>query len=191
VQRPFAAAGGRRRRGARRFHRRQWAQRLFTGWAGDWGEFDRGRLDAAALVQRTSRRTGMPAADVQAVVQAIPRALQPDAETVGLVKRLRQRGHRLLFLSNMPEPYACHLERHHAIGDWFDDGLYSARVDAIKPEPRIFELATLRFGGDARQIVFLDDMVVNVMAAQDAGWQALRFVDALQAEQALSALGVG
>ena len=63
-----------------------------------------------------------------------------------LLQRLHAQGLPLYFLSNMPEPYAQHLERAHDFVGWFRDGVFSARVHLNKPEPAIFELAAARFG---------------------------------------------
>jgi putative hydrolase of the HAD superfamily len=167
-----------------------WAAQIFTGWGGDWGDFDRGRLDAAALITRTAARTGLPAADVQAVVQAIPRALRPDVATVALIEQLRSSGHRLLYLSNMPEPYALWLEQQYPLQAWFDGGVFSARVDCIKPEPAIFAAAEEQFAACGEALVFLDDVLHNVRAAQLAGWRALHYRSAEQARAGLAAMGI-
>lgn len=158
---------------------------LFQSWGGDWAEFDRGTVEAADLVQRIARRTGLPAAEVDSVVQAIPRALQPDAATVALVHRLRARQRGVYFLSNMPAPYADHLEAAHGCDRWFDGGVFSARVQAIKPEPAIFEIAARQFQARPEELVFLDDVEKNVIAAREAGWKALQFTTAAEAEAAL------
>jgi putative hydrolase of the HAD superfamily len=167
-----------------------WAQQIFTGWGGDWGEFDRGRLDEAALVQRIAKRTGLGAAEVQAVVQAIPRALQPDAATVALIEALGTAGHRVLYLSNMPEPYAQWLETQYPLHQWFDDGVFSARVDSVKPEPAIYEKAARQFKTAPDNLLFLDDVVHNVRAAKACGWHALHYQSAAQAKAELAALGI-
>lgn len=167
-----------------------WGRQIFTGWGGDWGEFDRGKLDANALVERTAMRTGLAEDEVRAVVDAIPLALVPDAGTVALIEELRAAGHRLYFLSNMPEPYARHLETAHPLQDWFDGGVFSAHVHAIKPEPAIFRIAEQRFGARGDELIFFDDVAGNVQAARMAGWGAVQFRDAAQARQALAAMDV-
>lgn len=166
-----------------------WGRQIFTCWGGDWGEFDRGRLDADALVQRTAARTGLAEADVRAVVDAIPRALRPDPATVALIGELRSAGHTLYFLSNMPAPYARWLEAEHPLDDWFDAGLFSADARAIKPEPAIFSMAEQRFGARGDELLFLDDVQANVRAAQAAGWQAAQYLDAGQVRRVLAGHG--
>lgn len=168
---------------------RHWAQQIFQGYGGDWAEFDRGTVDPADLVQRIARRTGLPAAAVQAVVDAVPLALQPLPDTVALAEQLHAAGHRLYFLSNMPAPYADHLEQTHGFLQRFTDGIYSARVRQVKPERAIFDLAAQRFGVPPADLLFFDDVVANVAAAQQAGWQAAHFTDAAAARALLQARG--
>lgn len=155
---------------------------IFQGYAGDWGDFDRGTVDAPELVWRIAMRTGLPRPAVQALVDSIPDALVPKPDTVALVERLRRPAVPMFFLSNMPGPYADELDRRHAFVRAFDDGVYSARVGLVKPEPAIFALAAQRFRAAPAELVFLDDHWVNVEAAQAAGWNALRFTDAAAAE---------
>jgi putative hydrolase of the HAD superfamily len=157
-----------------------WERQLFQSYGGDWGEFDRGTVTVPELVQRVARRTGLPAAEVQTVVDAVPRELQPIAQSVALVHRLADAGHTLHYLSNMPAPYADVLERHDFFSR-FASGVFSARVHHNKPEPAIFHTALQRFGGTAQELVFLDDHAPNVEAARALGWNALVFKNAAQA----------
>jgi putative hydrolase of the HAD superfamily len=166
-----------------------WVAHIFQGYAGDWGDFDRGTVSVPELVQRIATRTGLAAADVRTVIDAVPRELQPVPETVMLLRRLHAAGHELYFLSNMPAPYAEQLESENDFMRCFRDGVFSARVQLAKPEAAIFELARERFGAQASELVFLDDHVPNVEAARSLGWQALHFSHAAQAEAALRELG--
>jgi putative hydrolase of the HAD superfamily len=165
------------------------AESIFQGYGGDWAEFDRGQLEVPELVRRIATRTGLPFGEVQAVVDAVPAELQPQPDTVALLARLHAAGHRMYFLSNMPRPYAEHLEREHAFIGWFADGVISARVRLIKPEPEIFDFAARRFGVPPAQLVFIDDMPANVEAARRAGWNALQFLDAADCEAQLRRRG--
>ena len=166
-----------------------WVAQVFQSYGGDWGEFDRGTVEPGDLVQRISGRTGLTPAEVQAVVDAVPASLQPIPASVDLLQRLQQPGRPMFYLSNMPAPYADHLEREHAFVRAFSDGVFSARVKLIKPDPAIFRMASQRFGVAPAELVFLDDHPANVAAARAAGWQALLFSDAAQAEQDLRASG--
>ena len=167
-----------------------WVAQIFQNYGGDWGDFDRGLVEPAVLVQRIAARTGLAPADVQKVVDGVPRELQPKAATVALLRRLHDAGHGLYFLSNMPEPYALHLEQSHDFLGLFDDGVFSSRVRHIKPAPEIFNIAVERFGHRSQELVFLDDSLPNVEAARALGWNALHFSDAAQAALDLQAAGL-
>ena len=160
---------------------------IFQGYGGDWGEFDRGAVAVDVLAQRIARRVpAVSAAQARAVIDAVPAALLPIAGTVALLQQLHARGHALYFLSNMPEPYARHLEATHHFLRLFRRGVFSARVKMIKPEPAIFEHAAEAFGIVPAHSLFIDDMARNVAAAQVAGWQAFQFSDPAQCEAELS-----
>jgi putative hydrolase of the HAD superfamily len=167
-----------------------WARQVFQSYGGDWGEFDRGTVEPAALVQRIARRTGLTEAEVQRVVDAVPHELQPQPDTVALLRRLHAAGRALYFLSNMPAPYADHLQAAHDFMGLFTDGVFSGRVHHNKPEPAIFELAAARFGGTPASLFFIDDHAPNVQAAQALGWQGTVFTSAAQLEAALRACGL-
>lgn len=156
---------------------RQAADAIFEGFrpGGDWAEFDRGAVDVPELVARLAARTGYAPQALQAFVEAIPPHLQPRVETVALMRRLKQAGHALYYLSNMPAPFADRLERLHPFFAWFTGGVFSARVQTIKPLPAIFEHARAQFARPPQELLFLDDMPVNVDAARRLGWQALHF----------------
>ncbi len=167
-----------------------WVAQIFQSYGGDWGEFDRGTVETAVLVQRIAGRTGLPAADVQRVIDGVPRELQPKPDTVAMLRRLHSAGHGLYFLSNMPEPFAAHLERTHDFMRLFDDGVFSSRVKHIKPAVEIFDIAASRFGHPPQQLLFLDDLQPNVEAARARGWRGLHFSGAAQAARDLRAAGL-
>jgi len=166
---------------------------LFQGFlpGSDWADFDLGLIEPAALAERIGRRTGLGADDLLAVIDAIPHHLAAHEPTVELMRRLKREGHRLFYLSNMPAPYADHLERHHDFFDLFDDGVFSARVQMMKPQPAIFHAAARRFGLTPAELVFVDDVAHNVAAARALGWQALHFTSAADCAEALRAPGSG
>lgn len=162
---------------------------FFQNYEGDWGRFDRGTIEVPELAPRIAERLGFELGEVQAVIDAVPGELEVQKATVDLLHRLHDKGHKLYFLSNMPEPYAVHLESSHDFFSRFTDGVFSSRVKLIKPEPEIFELATKRFGIEPAQTVFIDDVAKNVEMARAHGWHAIRFITAKQVEADLTALG--
>jgi HAD superfamily hydrolase (TIGR01509 family) len=62
----------------------------------------------------------------------------------------------------------------------FDELIISAEVGIVKPDPRIFHLAVGRLGVQPAEAVFIDDMLVNVEAANREGFKAIQFLDTHQ-----------
>ncbi len=158
------------------------ARQLFQGFdpGSDWALFDLGQIEPDALARRIAQRTGLPVADVQAVIDAIPPHLATLEGTEALLHELRAQGHRLCFLSNMPAPYAEHLLREKPFFSAFEDGIFSAHVQQIKPDAAIYALAVERFGLNGGDVWFIDDVQRNLDAAQAHGWQGVRFESAPQ-----------
>ena len=167
-----------------------WVAQIFQGYQGDWGDFDRGAVEVPELVQRIARRTGLAAADVQTVVDGVPRELQPLPDSVALLRELHAAGHTLFYLSNMPAPYADHLRSSNDFMACFRDGVFSGHVGHNKPEAAIFELAAKRFGVAPRELLFMDDHLPNIDAAHALGWQAFQFSSAAQARALLHERGL-
>lgn len=167
-----------------------WVAQIFQSYQGDWGEFDSGHVEIPALVSRIAARTGLDEAEVQAVVDAAPIALTPLPGTVALIERLKATGRKLYFLSNMPLPFAEHLERSHHFMAWFDGGVFSSRAKVNKPDAAIFSHALAQFGLPAEQVLFIDDHGPNVEAARALGWQAVQFVDHGELERELTQRGL-
>ncbi len=168
---------------------RHWAAQVFQAYGGDWGDFDRGVVEPPELARRIAARTGLTVGEVQAVIDGCQQELEPLPDTVAWLRRLHAQGRPLHYLSNMPEPSAAYFERTHDFMKLFESGVFSSRVKLIKPDPAIFEHAAALFGRAPAQLMFLDDHLPNIVAAREAGWQAVHFVDAAQAEAEVLARG--
>ena len=168
---------------------RHWVQQVFQAYGGDWGDFDRGVVEPPELARRIAARTGLDEAEAAAIIEAAPRELEPLPDTEDWLRRLHAQGRPLHFLSNMPEPFAAHFERTHDLMALFESGVFSARVQLLKPEPAIYEHAAAAFGRAPADLLFLDDHLPNIVAAREAGWTAVHFTDAAQAEAEVLALG--
>lgn len=166
------------------------AAKIFQAHAidADWSRFDQGMIDVPELIHKISLRTGYPSTDLQKLIDAVPDHLSPKESTVELVRELHAAGHRLFYLSNMPAPYARHLEKQYSFMNLFNGGVFSCDVNLIKPDPAIFDLCTsdLRL---TESPIFIDDSVLNVQAATRAGWQTIHFENAAQTRDRLVTLG--
>jgi HAD superfamily hydrolase (TIGR01509 family) len=128
----------------------------------------------SSLAQRIAKRTQFDARDIGHLISSIPPHLIPIEGTVRLIEKLKQAGHRLYFLSNMPRPYAEYLTRTNAFFEHFDDGIFSADVHEIKPNQSTFKYAQNRW--DLKNdTIFIDDVKRNIDAAIKFGWRCIQF----------------
>jgi putative hydrolase of the HAD superfamily len=165
---------------------------VFENWSlnSDWRDFDLGRVQPQALAERIARRTGYPRESIAAMIASIPAHLQPMAESAALIERVRAAGHRLAVLSNMPAPYADHLEAAHECFGWFEHRAWSGRLGMAKPERSIFDHVESALAiDDPSQLMFIDDHLGNVDVARACGWHAAHFRSAAQVGDDLRALG--
>jgi 2-haloacid dehalogenase len=96
-------------------------------------------------------------------------------ETVELLAALRDRGHRLLALTNWSAETFPIARQRFAFLDWFEDIVVSGEVNLAKPDPRIFELTVRRTGLEPGQTLYIDDSAGNVAAARTLGFRTHHF----------------
>ncbi|MFN3309274.1 MAG: HAD-IA family hydrolase, partial [Anaerolineales bacterium] len=97
-----------------------------------------------------------------------------DEALVELIRSYRKT-HRVGLLSNAWDDLREFLGNHLRILDIFDEVIISAEVGLIKPDRRIYELAAQKFNVSLSETVFIDDLLVNVQAAQAAGMNSFQF----------------
>jgi len=83
-------------------------------------------------------------------------------------------------LSNTNEFHYDLLMRDFPFMKWVNGGTYSFMVGSMKPEAHIYETAIKKSGFRPEEILFIDDLQVNVQAAQDLGVNIIHFFDFIQ-----------
>ena len=107
-----------------------------------------------------------------------------------LLTRVRER-YRVAFLSNSNEVHAEIIPRRFAMLFQKDDRfILSHRFKVAKPDPEIFRRAVEVLGTLPHHVVFIDDLIENVLAARTVGMRAFQFVDADSLAAQLEAEGL-
>ena len=100
-------------------------------------------------------------------------------ETIEYIRTLRERGHRVVMLSNTNEGHWETIERifRYTVGvplsEFFDELYLSFRMNLRKPEPEIFEALLRSEGVEAADCIFFDDSQENCDAARALGIEAV------------------
>jgi HAD superfamily hydrolase (TIGR01509 family) len=112
-------------------------------------------------------------------------------DIIPIVKSLREKGIRLVLLSNISEMHHNHIKKHYDILDLFDDHVMSYIVGAAKPEDRIFLEAIEKAHCPAEECFYTDDIPEFVEAAKRHNINAHTYTSVNDLNSSLQALGLG
>jgi putative hydrolase of the HAD superfamily len=115
-------------------------------------------------------------------------ALDPNHELFAYYRGLHERGLRLAMLTNNVREWEPLWRTKLPVDEIFETVVDSGFVGVRKPDPAIYAIVLERLALPAEACVFVDDVAVNVEAAQALGFAAVQFHDTGQAIAAVDAL---
>jgi putative hydrolase of the HAD superfamily len=141
-------------------------------------ELDRGTMPITeywGLMLRRGGRTGSPELLASLAEHDLASWTHPNRPVLRWAEELRRGGWLTAILSNMPPEFVPFLTEHFPEISRFCPAVFSCQEGLIKPEPDIFLRCLRRLGLGAREVLFLDDMAVNVESAKRLGLYAVQF----------------
>ena len=114
--------------------------------------------------------------------------LRPNDELLAYLGELRRGGLRLALLTNNVREWEARWRAMLPVDELFETVVDSAFVGMRKPEPGIYALTLERLGLPGTACVFVDDIEVNVRAAEEHGIAGVHFRTTEQAIGELQAL---
>ena len=111
--------------------------------------------------------------EVQGVLDDWLHILRPRRRMQELVRRLKNHGYSVYYLSNIPEDVLA-LLKERGVLDRFDGGVASCEVHINKPDPRIYQALLDKYSLRASECVFIDDNLANVQAAFALGFAGIQ-----------------
>lgn len=94
-------------------------------------------------------------------------------EVKAVLHKLQAVGYNLYYISNTnPMDYET-MMKNHAVLHELKGGLASYQEKMLKPDPAIYQLLLDRYGLNADECLFVDDMAVNTAAAEKVGYHVL------------------
>jgi putative hydrolase of the HAD superfamily len=155
-----------------------------SGGANPMGELECGRMTETqfvdALADQIAKQVGHDV-DIADFGDVWFSHLHPNPPMLELMGELRARGLRMGLLTNNVQEWERHWRLPMEIDETFELVVDSSFVGMRKPDPEIYALTQERLGVAAEEILFIDDMDVNIAAAQAAGWNVVHFQDNAQA----------
>ena len=115
---------------------------------------------------------------------------EPYAETVELVRELKDAGWPLYLLSNFSMEKFELIRDKHDFFSLFDDMIISGEYKIVKPDPAIFTLTLQRANRQAGECIFIDDSLTNIQAAKNLGFHTIHFQSPTQLREELKKLSI-
>jgi putative hydrolase of the HAD superfamily len=110
--------------------------------------------------------------------------------TEKLMKDLKGAGFRIGILSNMIKAFLDKNRETMPVFKIPEAMIFSCDVNAVKPEEKIYRILLDRLGCEAGEMIFFDDVEINVEAARKLGIEAFVWKDADLAREQLKVLGI-
>jgi putative hydrolase of the HAD superfamily len=159
-------------------------------------DYDRGTLRGRAYYQKVMKEVGVPEKNASEFDALADRITEIDVhswaginqDTKALMQELRRTGYKVGILSNMPYDF---LEIERDVFRLFalcNPCIFSCHYKLIKPEREIYQILINALGCAPCEIVFFDDVPINVEGAQAAGITAYMWKDAKTAREVLKQL---
>ena len=92
------------------------------------------------------------------------------------IKRLKKKGYRLFLLTNITKDSFNYINSVINLDDIFSGGVYSYREHLLKPDYDIYNLILDKYNLNKNETVFFDDKEKNVIAANEIGLKAFKFI---------------
>lgn len=158
-------------------------------------DFDRGTIRGLEMYRNVLSDAGLTGSEIE--LDALAGKLldedqgswfhvSPSVTDWGL--SLRKEGYKLGILSNMPHDF---LDRYFDKIELFnkaDTVVFSCQVNQIKPEPAIYRTLLDRLALEGEEVVFYDDIEVNIEGARRAGINAFLWTGLDRAKEDLRSL---
>lgn len=149
----------------------------FLTHSGLFAQFERGEVSTEQFHRRLCDELGR-AIDRTELERAASDIFEPDPSMTRLLPLLRERGLRLVLLSNTCEPHIRFIRSQFGLLDWFDALVLSYEVGSAKPEPAIFESLLSQLDCRPDAAFYTDDIASYVQTGRTFGLQAETFVGA-------------
>jgi len=141
----------------------------------EWVQLDLGVLDVKEAFDIFSASEPGLQAEINIVLQNIDCLFVPMSETIKLLPEIRNAGHNLYYLSNLPLMFRDSFLKEYRFFDLFDGGVFSCEIHVTKPSPGIYRRLLTKYSLTPGECVFVDDVVENVAAAINEGINSVLF----------------
>ena len=139
----------------------------------EWQMLDNGDLSTNEAIKSLSSNSSLETEEIASIFNLRIKIMFPLTANTKLLPALKKRGFKLYYLSNFPDDIFDEISNKYDFFEYFDGGIISARVNASKPDRKIFEILLGKYFLSPRECLFIDDSELNVKAAESFGMTGL------------------
>lgn len=139
----------------------------------EWLSLDNGDITTPEAIELISRKSTLKREEIALIFNLRTEIMFPLDENVRMLPGLKKEGFRLYYLSNFPLDIFEEIRSGYFFFRHFDGGVISSDVKLSKPDPRIYARIIGLYGLVPSECLFIDDMEVNVRAAERSGMKGL------------------
>ena len=142
-----------------------------------WHELDRAVLSEEEIVGLFHNTEPEYCREIDEAFERVGECVARRDWVIPLIDSIKERGYRVVYLSNMSEHVIASNPRAFDFTDHMDGGIYSYEVHYIKPEKEIYEKLFEKYSLKPEECLFIDDIPANVAEAKRLGMKAIRYMD--------------
>ena len=150
-----------------------------------WNEYDKGMMSEKEVLNQFIERSPKLEREIRRAFKNLNGIVRRYYYTDGFIEKLKSKGYRVLYLSNISEKLYHECEEELGFIKKMDGGILSFEVKMKKPDKDIYELLIKKYSLNPERCVFLDDREVNLRAAGELGFKTILFEDYESAKQSL------
>jgi putative hydrolase of the HAD superfamily len=155
-----------------------------------WQSLDNGDITRQEAIEMIASASSLKKEEISSLFNLCHEIIFPLIRNIKLLPELKKAGFRLYYLSNFPLEFFSETKSRYDFFNHFDGGIISSEVRHSKPDPEIYRIFLKRFGLEASECLYIDDLEANARAGENAGMKVIHLPDAGSLESKLSGYGV-
>ena len=139
----------------------------------EWLMLDNGEITTPEAIDAIATKSSLSKKEIAHIFNLRTDLMFPLDSNVRLLPELKKRGFRLFYLSNFPLDIFEEVSTEYYFFKYFDGGLISAEAKFSKPDIGIYNILNKKYSLVPKECLFIDDIEVNVRAAQALGMKGI------------------
>jgi epoxide hydrolase-like predicted phosphatase len=153
----------------------------------EWLMLDNGEITTPEVIEAIASKSYLKKEEIARIFNLRTELMYPLDLNIRLLPELKKLGFRLYYLSNFPLDIFEEVKSEYFFFRYFDGGIISAEAKYSKPDRRIYEVFLNKYSLVPEESLFIDDLEVNIKAAESVGMKGLVTFGSLEISEKIEA----